>query len=124
MTRSDLDGLLPLTPVTFEILLALAEAPRHGYDVMLAVERRTDGRINPNPGTLYRALDRLARQGLLDVTEEPVEEGGEPRRVFRLSGLGRRAAAAEAERMADQVGAARARGVLEGARGAIDGRDR
>jgi DNA-binding PadR family transcriptional regulator len=114
MTLSDLDGFLPLTPVTFEILLAVAEAPRHGYDVMLAVERRTRGRIDPNPGTLYRALDRLVRQGLLDVTQEPVEEGGEPRRVFRLSGLGRRAAAAEAERMADQVGAARARGVLEG----------
>jgi DNA-binding PadR family transcriptional regulator len=114
MPVSDPDAFLPLTPVTFEILLAVAETPRHGYDVMLAVERRTKGRINPNPGTLYRALDRLVRQGLLEVTDEPVVERGEPRRIFHLSSLGERVAAAEAERMADQIGAARARGAFRG----------
>ena len=60
--------------------LALAEAPRHGYDVLLAVERRTGGRLSPNPGTLYRAPDRLLSRGLLEAREEPVE-GREPRRV-------------------------------------------
>ena len=52
------DTFLPLTPVAFEILLALAEDPRHGYDIMLEIERRTAGRVSLNPGTLYRALDR------------------------------------------------------------------
>jgi DNA-binding PadR family transcriptional regulator len=113
MNASDPDRFLPLTRVTFEILLALAESPRHGYDVMLAVERRTAGRLSPNPGTLYRALDRLAKQGLLEIAEEPVA-GRAPRRVFHLSALGRRVAAAEAERLLDQLGAARARGMLEG----------
>lgn len=109
----DIDRFLPLTPVAFEILLALAETPRHGYEVLLAVERRTEGRLSPNPGTLYRALDRLLRQGLLETTEEPVE-GREPRRIFHLSRLGERVAEAEAKRLADQIGAARALGVLDG----------
>src|SRR5690606_19313239 len=63
------DRFLPLTPMAFEILRAVAEGARHGYDVMLEIERRTDGRLRPNPGTLYRALDRLVRQGLLRTTE-------------------------------------------------------
>ena len=113
MGTSDIERFLPLTPVAFEILLAVAEAPRHGYDVLLAVERRTDGRLSPNPGTLYRALDRLLSQGLLEAHEEPVE-GRDPRRVFHLSALGGRVAAAEAARLIDQIGAARARGVVDG----------
>ena len=52
------DSFLPLTAVSFEILLALAEGGRHGYDIMLEIERRTGGRVSLNPGTLYRALDR------------------------------------------------------------------
>lgn len=107
------DAHLPLTPVAFEILLAVADGPRHGYDVLLGVERRTEGRMSPNPGTLYRALDRLVRQGLLE-TEQVDGVGREPKRFFRLSTLGSRVAEAEARRLADQVGAARARGVLGG----------
>ena len=61
----DPESFLPLTPVEFEILLALADGERHGYDVMVEIERRTGGRISPNPGTLYRALDRLVQEGLL-----------------------------------------------------------
>jgi len=113
---ADAETFLPLTPVAFEILLALAEAPRHGYDVLLAVERRTAGRLSPNPGTLYRALDRLLKQGLLETVEEPLE-GREPRRVFHLSALGERVAGAEAARLADQIGAARELGVLDGPSG-------
>src|SRR5688572_16572288 len=112
ISSPDPERFLPLTPVAFEILLALAEGPRHGYDVLLGIERRTRGRVVPNPGTLYRALDRLVREGLLE-TAEGSGAAGEPRRHFRLSPLGARVAAAEAARLADQVGAARARGVLQ-----------
>jgi DNA-binding PadR family transcriptional regulator len=99
------ESFLPLTPVAFEILLALAEGARHGYDVMTEVERRSAGRISPNPGTLYRALDRLVQEGLLTSAVRPVE--GESRRLFSLSPLGRAVAAAEAARLSDQVLAAR-----------------
>ena len=99
------ESFLPLTPVAFEILLALAEGERHGYEVMTEIERRSAGRISPNPGTLYRALDRLAQEGLLTASVRSVE--GESRRVFAVSPLGRAVAAAEAARLSDQVMAAR-----------------
>ena len=99
------DTFLPLTPVAFEILLALADGERHGYEVMVEVERRSAGRISPNPGTLYRALDRLVQEGLLTSAVRSVE--GESRRLFSLSPLGREVAAAEAARLSDQVLAAR-----------------
>lgn len=99
------ESFLPLTPVAFEILLALAEGERHGYDVMIEVERRSAGRINPNPGTLYRALDRLVQEELLTSAVRSVD--GDSRRVFALSPLGRAVAAAEAARLSDQVLAAR-----------------
>ena len=110
LTRSP-DAFLPLTPVAFEILLALAEGERHGYDVMIEIERRSGGRISPNPGTLYRALDRLVQEGLLTSVVRSAE--GESRRVFSLSALGRAVAAAEAARLSDQVLAARSLRLLK-----------
>ena len=102
----NVDRFLPLTPVAFEILLALADAPKHGYDVMVAIEERTGGRLSLNPGTLYRALDRLREEGLLETDARRI--AGVERRVFSLSRLGAKVAAAEAARLADQVSAARA----------------
>jgi DNA-binding PadR family transcriptional regulator len=106
------DSFLPLTEVGFEILLALAEGGRHGYDIMLEIERRTGGRVSLNPGTLYRALDRLVDQGLLSTALQRV--GDERRRLFLLSPLGSAVAAAEARRLSDQVRAARAVRLLKG----------
>ena len=54
--RVNLSTFLPLTPVSFEILLALAGGEQHGYAVMLDVERRTGGGISLHAGSLYRAL--------------------------------------------------------------------
>jgi DNA-binding PadR family transcriptional regulator len=102
----DPDDFLPLTPMAFEILLAVAEGERHGYDVMLAIERRTSGRLSPNPGTLYRAINRLVDEGLLETAREAPHDS-EPRTLFRLSRFGARVLAAEAARLADQAGAAR-----------------
>jgi DNA-binding PadR family transcriptional regulator len=104
--RRDPEHYLPLTPMAFEILLAVTEGDRHGYDVMLAIERRTGGRLSPNPGTLYRAINRLVDEGLLE-TARGVSHDSEPRTLFRLSRLGARVLAAEASRLADQAGTAR-----------------
>jgi DNA-binding PadR family transcriptional regulator len=99
------ESFLPLTPIAFEILLAVAEGERHGYDIMVEIERRTAGRISPNPGTLYRAVDRLVQEGLLTSAIRSADS--DSRRVFSLSPLGRAVAAAEAARLSDQVLAAR-----------------
>ena len=72
------DRFLPLTPVVFEIALALAAGERHGYEIMQEVERRSDGQIVLHPGTLYRALGRLLDQGLIEELDE--RPGGRRRR--------------------------------------------
>jgi DNA-binding PadR family transcriptional regulator len=111
-SRPSPESYLPLTAVAFEILLALADGARHGYDIMLEIERRTGGRVSLNPGTLYRALDRLVEQGLLESAIQR-QAGDERRRVFSLSALGSAVAGAEAARLDDQVRAARASRLLK-----------
>lgn len=115
-SRSDIERFLPLTPVVFEILIALAAGDQHGYSVMQEVERRTEGRIVLHPGTLYRALGRLLDSGLIEeLDERPAADlDDQRRRYYRLTPLGHTVARAEAERLAGQVNAARARRLLRG----------
>jgi len=113
---TDPAGLLPLTPVAFEILLSLSGGERHGYAIMRAVEQRTGGRTSLHAGTLYRALARLVETGLLEELDERPQPGSdERRRYYALTALGRAVAAAEARRLESQVGAARDQGLLGGA---------
>jgi DNA-binding PadR family transcriptional regulator len=107
------ESALPLTPIAFEILLALAGEPRHGYAILLAVESRLKGRLPLRTGTLYRALARLVEDGFIEEIDD--ESGGDSRRrVYRMSKRGRIIARAETERLADQVAAARNRKLLPG----------
>jgi DNA-binding PadR family transcriptional regulator len=53
------------------ILVLLAEQPRHGYDLMRAIEERSSGMWSPSPGSIYPTLQSLEDEGL--VTFETVE---------------------------------------------------
>ena len=108
------EELLPLTAVAFEIALALMDGERHGYAIMQAVEAQTAGAMSLHPGTLYRALARLADAGVLEeLDERPAGEADdERRRYFRLTAWGRQVAAAEAKRLEAQVRAARGKRLL------------
>jgi DNA-binding PadR family transcriptional regulator len=107
------EQFLPLTPVVFEILLSLAAGERHGYAVMREVSERTGTPLRP--GTLYRALSRLLDEGLVEELDESrTDDGDERRRNYRLTGLGLEVARAEARRLQEQVGHARARRLLSG----------
>jgi DNA-binding PadR family transcriptional regulator len=112
------DALLPLTPIAFEILLALVEEDRHGYAILQAVDARVKGRLPLRTGTLYRALARLVEDGLIEEIEGSKAgsaAGEDPRRrVYAISRRGRSVARAETERLADQVAAARSRKLLPG----------
>jgi DNA-binding PadR family transcriptional regulator len=115
------DASLPLTPISFEILLALLSEDRHGYAILQTVERRLRGHLPMRTGTMYRALARLVDEGLIVAAAAPaVKRGGaetdERRRYYRITPQGRRIARAEAERLADQVAAARAHRLLGDAR--------
>jgi DNA-binding PadR family transcriptional regulator len=107
------DSPLPLTPISFEILLALLDGERHGYAILQAVEARLSSVLPLRTGTMYRALARLLDEGLI---ADGGGAGDERRRTYRITAQGRRIARAEAERLADQVAAARARRLLPGSR--------
>jgi PadR family transcriptional regulator, regulatory protein PadR len=71
------------------ILLAVLEAgPRHGYAIMEALRARSDGQLDLPTGTVYPALHRLERAGLIRASWSTA--GGRRRRVYELTAAGRR----------------------------------
>lgn len=87
----------PLSAVALYILLALAEEERHGYAIMQAVTRQSDGRYTLGPGTLYDNLNRLLALGLVRDTPRR-DEADARRRYYRLTSSGRRVLADEIRR--------------------------
>lgn len=109
-------SLLPLTPISFEILLSLLDDDRHGYAILQAVEGRLAGKLPLRTGTMYRALARLMDEGLIERTGAGEDDNDPRRRYYAITALGRDTARAEARRLADQVEAARAHRLLPGTR--------
>jgi DNA-binding PadR family transcriptional regulator len=105
-----------LTPAVFHILLALADGESHGYGIMQDVERFTNGDTRLGPGTLYRSIQRMLVDGLIEELaislHDEVDE--DRRRYYRLTATGLDVARREARRLADLVDAARYRGLLSG----------
>jgi len=105
---------LPLPPVTFHILVALAGADRHGYAVIQEVAERTGGAVVLSAGTLYRSIHRMLEQGLISEPKSrptPADDD-ERRRYYRLTPLGLNVLRAETLRLDDQVRMARATGLI------------
>lgn len=63
------------------ILVSLSSGPKHGYAIMTDVEAFSGSPLGP--GTLYAALARLERRGLIEALE-----ADDRRRPYRLTGLG------------------------------------
>jgi DNA-binding PadR family transcriptional regulator len=82
--KGHLDGLL---------LASLEAGPRHGYAIMEALRAGSGGQVDLPTGTIYPALRRLERAGLL--AGEWDEAGGRRRRMYSLTPAGRRALVAE-----------------------------
>jgi PadR family transcriptional regulator, regulatory protein PadR len=78
--KGHLDGLL---------LATLAAGPRHGYAVKQALRAGSGGRIDLPTGTVYPALHRLERAGLIGGSWSVVD--GRRRRSYQLTPAGRRA---------------------------------
>lgn len=113
--KSDPTSFLPLKPAAFHILLALADAERHGYGIMQEVLSRTDGRVKLGPGTLYTTIKRLLADGLIAESEERPDPAldDERRRYYSLTELGRRVITLDAQRLADLVNMASAKKLLD-----------
>jgi PadR family transcriptional regulator PadR len=69
------------------VLAALAARPAHGYAVVETVRARSEGAFDMAEGTVYPALYRLERQGLLESMWS--DAGGRRRRIYRLTRRGR-----------------------------------
>jgi DNA-binding PadR family transcriptional regulator len=52
------------------LLNLLAEAPRHGYDIMQSLAERTGGTYTPSAGTIYPRLAKLEEEGLVTKTTD------------------------------------------------------
>jgi DNA-binding PadR family transcriptional regulator len=66
------------------LLKLIADEPRHGYDLIRAVEEMTGGEYAPSPGVVYPTLTLLQDMGLI---EEAPGEG--PRKPFQVTDEGR-----------------------------------
>ena len=71
------------------LLAVLEPGPRHGYAVIEALRAGSDGTLDLPTGTVYPALHRLERAGLIESDWQTV--GGRRRRAYRLTAAGRAA---------------------------------
>ena len=93
---------------TYLILLALADAERHGYGVIQEVRALSDQQVRLGAGTLYGALDRLTEEGLVRATRSEVV-AGRHRRYYALTDRGLDTVKAETVRRGALAEAARVR---------------
>jgi DNA-binding PadR family transcriptional regulator len=78
------------------ILVSLSDGPKHGYAIMTDVEAISGHTLGP--GTLYAALARLERRGMIEALEPE-----ERRRPYRLTGLGETALRSQLEGLSSFV---------------------
>ena len=114
----EFDRHLPLKPLVFQILIALADDERHGWSLVRDVQQR-GGFRRIMPGNFYRTLRTMLAQGLITESRgrPSSEEDDERRRYFRLTPLGARVAKAEASRLEAVVLEARSKRLLAKSRG-------
>lgn len=93
------EAFIPLTHLSYHVLLAFAGGPLHGYAVLKEIETRTTGEIELQTGTLYTAIRRLQDEGLLGPAQEPPGGSDRRRRYYELTGLGRTVLQMESERL-------------------------
>jgi len=73
----------------FFVLSVLHRRPMHGYEVVQAVAKSTNGCCSPSEGTVYPVLNEFEAGGYLSSTTEVVQ--GRERKVYALTDKGRHA---------------------------------
>jgi DNA-binding PadR family transcriptional regulator len=115
---NELADLIPLPPHTFFVLLSLRGRCLHGYGIKKEVRARSEGRVDLDPGGLYRLIARLEARGVLSVVDAPVDApADEHRRVYYgLTAAGEALLAMEASRLAALIGSPDVAALIAGAR--------
>jgi DNA-binding PadR family transcriptional regulator len=102
MTNRHIEGFLPLPPADLQLLIATSREALHGYAMMKAVEAQSRGALHVELGSLYRMIQRMERDGLLEPAPAPESEEptpGRERRYYRITNVGRSVVAAELVRL-------------------------
>ena len=106
-----------LTPAAIQILLSLSDGDLHGYGIKLDIEQRTDGGVSLGSGTLYEAIQRLERDGLVaEAASREKEETARKRRYYRLTDTGRQGLERELAALDQIVSYARSRDLIPDSR--------
>ena len=79
---------------TVLVLSLLSESPMYGYQICKAVNAKTDGYFELREGSLYPALHKLERDGLLKSFWEQTE-AGRRRKYYQITGAGKKALSAK-----------------------------
>ena len=108
------ESLLPLKPAVFQILLTLIDGESHGYVIMQDIAARTDGEVRLLPGALYRHLERMLDDGLIqELDRRKVDDSSdERRRYYAITKFGLQVAEAEVTRLALLVDFARTKNLV------------
>jgi DNA-binding PadR family transcriptional regulator len=96
----DPEALLPLSNPVLHILLSLAERDLHGYGLLGDIRGRTAGDVDLSTSTLYGAIKRMMRDGLVaDSGLQTDPQDDERRRYYCITNFGRAVLQREAARI-------------------------
>ena len=79
---------MSINTTSFWVLSVLAGGPQHGYGALKAITELSEGAVRVQVGALYRTIDRLDADGLIEIDHEEIVDGRE-RRYYRLTDTGR-----------------------------------
>jgi PadR family transcriptional regulator, regulatory protein PadR len=96
--KTDSNGMLHGT-LDALILKTLSWGVRHGYAIAKWIEEATDEAVVVEEGSLYPALYRMERRGLIEA-DWGVSELGRKAKFYRITAKGRRQLAADTEQWA------------------------
>jgi len=101
MRQPNPKALLPLSTPVVQVLLTLSERDIHGYGIIGDVAERTEGDVHLSTSTLYGAIKRMMRDGLVEESGFRADPGAddERRRYYGITDLGRLVLQAEAHRI-------------------------
>jgi DNA-binding PadR family transcriptional regulator len=101
LNGQDPHELLPLRPVAYQVLLALADGERHGYGIVRDISQRTAARMNLEPGNLYRTLKWMLDHQMIEESDRrPAPDlDDERRRYYRMTRFGWRVGVSETARL-------------------------
>jgi PadR family transcriptional regulator, regulatory protein PadR len=91
MTTGEQDNQLELLQGTLDLLIlqTLAFGPAHGHAIARIIQQRSDEVLQVGHGSLYPALQRLLRRGLI-VAGDGLSENNRRARFYRLTAKGRK----------------------------------